>query len=101
MSFACGRARVSAPRCAGRQRPIRAAGRHQRGLLTPAQWNAIIDVNVRGVVHGVAAAGQITSYVTTKHAVVGLSPALRSAATGTCSPPAGTDSAEPRVGRLH
>jgi len=64
-------------------------------LLTLDQWNAIIDVNLRGVVHGVAAAyplmvrqghghivntasmagltaaGQITSYVTTKHAVVG------------------------------
>ncbi len=73
-------------------------------LLTLDQWNAIIDVNVRGVVHGVAAAypqmikqghghivntasmagltaaGQITSYVTTKHAIVGLSLALRSEA---------------------
>lgn len=73
-------------------------------LLTLEQWNAIIDVNLRGVVHGVAAAypvmlrqghghivntasmagltaaGQITSYVTTKHAVVGLSLALRSEA---------------------
>src|SRR5689334_1206010 len=73
-------------------------------LLTLAQWNAIIDVNIRGVVHGVAAAyplmvqqghghiintasmagltaaGQITSYVTTKHAVVGMSLALRSEA---------------------
>ncbi len=73
-------------------------------LLTLDQWNAIIDVNVRGVVHGVAAAypqmikqghghivntasmagltaaGQITSYVMTKHAVVGLSLALRSEA---------------------
>ena len=73
-------------------------------LLTLDQWNAIIDVNIRGVVHGVAAAyplmvrqghghiintasmagltaaGQITSYVTTKHAVVGLSLALRSEA---------------------
>lgn len=73
-------------------------------LLTLDQWNAIIDVNLRGVVHGVAAAyplmlrqgqghivntasmaglaaaGQITSYVTTKHAVVGLSMALRSEA---------------------
>ena len=61
-------------------------------LLTLDQWNAIIDVNIRGVVHGVAAAypqmikqgnghivntasmagltaaGQITSYVMTKHA---------------------------------
>jgi NAD(P)-dependent dehydrogenase (short-subunit alcohol dehydrogenase family) len=73
-------------------------------LLTLDQWNAIIDVNIRGVVHGVAAAypqmirqghghivntasmagltaaGQITSYVMTKHAVVGLSLALRSEA---------------------
>ena len=75
-------------------------------LLTLQQWNAIIDVNVRGVVHGVVAAypvmvrqghghivntasmagltaaGQITSYVTTKHAVVGLSLALRTEAAG-------------------
>jgi NAD(P)-dependent dehydrogenase (short-subunit alcohol dehydrogenase family) len=75
-------------------------------LLTLQQWNAIIDVNVRGVVHGVVAAyplmvrqghghiintasmggltaaGQITSYVMTKHAVVGLSLALRSEAAG-------------------
>ena len=73
-------------------------------LLTLEQWNAIIDVNIRGVVHGVAAAypvmlrqghghilntasmagltaaGQITSYVMTKHTVVGLSLALRSEA---------------------
>jgi NAD(P)-dependent dehydrogenase (short-subunit alcohol dehydrogenase family) len=73
-------------------------------LLTLDQWNAIIDVNIRGVVHGVAAAypqmiaqghghivntasmagltaaGQVTSYVATKHAVVGLSMALRSEA---------------------
>jgi NAD(P)-dependent dehydrogenase (short-subunit alcohol dehydrogenase family) len=73
-------------------------------LLTLEQWNAIIDVNIRGVVHGVVAAypamlrqghghivntasmagltaaGQITSYVMTKHAVVGLSLALRSEA---------------------
>lgn len=72
--------------------------------LTLAQWNAIIDVNLRGVVHGVAAAypqmirqggghlvntasmgglmaaGLLTSYVATKHAVVGLSLALRSEA---------------------
>ncbi|MFC6345020.1 SDR family NAD(P)-dependent oxidoreductase, partial [Nocardioides hankookensis] len=72
--------------------------------LTLEQWNAIIDVNIRGVVHGVAAAyplmvtrgsgqivntasmgglmaaGLITSYVMTKHAVVGLSLALRSEA---------------------
>lgn len=75
-------------------------------LLTLQQWNAIIDVNIRGVVHGVAAAyplmvqqghghivntasmaglaaaGQITSYVMSKHAVVGLSLALRSEAAG-------------------
>ena len=75
-------------------------------LLTLDQWNAIIDVNIRGVVHGVAAAyplmveqghghivntgsmaglaaaGQITSYVMSKHAVVGLSLALRSEAAG-------------------
>jgi len=72
--------------------------------LTLSQWNAIIDVNLRGVVHGVVAAypqlirqggghivntasmgglmaaGLLTSYVTTKHAVVGLSLALRSEA---------------------
>lgn len=72
--------------------------------LTLAQWNLIIDVNLRGVVHGVVAAypqmlkqgsghiintasmgglmaaGQITSYVATKHGVVGLSLALRSEA---------------------
>lgn len=70
--------------------------------LSLDHWNAIIDVNLRGVVHGVAAAyplmvrqgsghivntasmgglmaaGLITSYVATKHAVVGLSLALRS-----------------------
>jgi NAD(P)-dependent dehydrogenase (short-subunit alcohol dehydrogenase family) len=74
-------------------------------LLTLDQWNAIIDINIRGVVHGVAAAypqmirqgnghivntasmagltaaGLVTSYVMTKHAVVGLSLALRSEAT--------------------
>ena len=73
-------------------------------LLTLDQWNAIIDVNIRGVVHGVAAAypvmirqghghiintssmaglvpaGRLTSYAMTKHAVVGLSLALRSEA---------------------
>ncbi|WP_203335819.1 SDR family oxidoreductase [Nocardioides limicola] len=72
--------------------------------LTLAQWDAIIDVNIRGVVHGVAAAypqmirqghghivntasmgglmaaGLLTSYVMTKHAVVGLSLALRTEA---------------------
>lgn len=75
-------------------------------LLTLEQWNQIIDVNVRGVVHGVAAAypqmiaqgsghivntasagglmaaGLLTSYVMTKHAVVGLSQALRTEAAG-------------------
>ena len=74
--------------------------------LSRDQWNAIIDVNIRGVVHGVTAAyphmvrqrsghivntasrggltaaGLITSYVMTKHAVVGLSLALRSEAAG-------------------
>lgn len=73
-------------------------------LLTVEQWDRIIDVNLRGVVHGVAAAyplmvrersghivntasmgglmaaGLLTSYVATKHAVVGLSLALRSEA---------------------
>jgi len=72
--------------------------------VTLQQWNAIIDVNIRGVVHGVAAAyprmvaqrsghivntasmggltaaGLLTPYVMTKHAVVGLSLALRSEA---------------------
>ncbi|NYG57321.1 NAD(P)-dependent dehydrogenase (short-subunit alcohol dehydrogenase family) [Nocardioides daedukensis] len=72
--------------------------------LTLQQWNDIIDVNLRGVVHGVVAAypqmiaqgsghiintasmgglmaaGLLTSYVTTKHAVVGLSLALRTEA---------------------
>lgn len=77
--------------------------------LTLAHWESIIDVNLRGVVHGVhaayplmlrqaaadgwggqivnvasmaglLAAGQLTSYVATKHAVVGLSLALRSEA---------------------
>ena len=72
--------------------------------LTLAQWNQIIDVNLRGVVHGIhaaypkmiaqghghivntasagglMAAGLITSYVATKHAVVGLSLALRTEA---------------------
>jgi NAD(P)-dependent dehydrogenase (short-subunit alcohol dehydrogenase family) len=73
-------------------------------LLTLEQWNAIIDVNIRGVVHGVAAAypvmirqghghivntaslaglvpgGRLVSYSMTKHAIVGLSLALRSEA---------------------
>ncbi|WP_205473270.1 SDR family oxidoreductase [Nocardioides sp. SYSU D00038] len=73
-------------------------------LLTLEQWDAIVDVNIRGVVHGVHAAyphlvrqrrghivntasmgglvagGLITSYCMTKHAVVGLSLALRSEA---------------------
>ncbi|MFI5396511.1 MAG: SDR family NAD(P)-dependent oxidoreductase [Candidatus Binatia bacterium] len=69
--------------------------------MTLADWNRLIDVNVRGVVHGVVAAypvmiaqgfGHIvntasaagitptpglTGYATTKHAVVGLSTSLR------------------------
>ena len=73
-------------------------------LLTLDHWNAIIDVNIRGVVHGVAAAypvmirqghghivntaslaglvpgGRLVSYSMTKHAVVGLSLALRAEA---------------------
>jgi NAD(P)-dependent dehydrogenase (short-subunit alcohol dehydrogenase family) len=77
-------------------------------LLTLEHWNSIIDVNIRGVVHGVAAAypqmvrqgyghiintasmaglaaaGLITSYVMTKHAVVGLSLALRTEAAAHC-----------------
>ena len=72
--------------------------------LTLEHWDSIIDVNIRGVVHGVhaayplmvrqrsghivntasmgglIAAGLLTSYVMTKHAVVGLSMALRSEA---------------------
>lgn len=72
--------------------------------LTLGHWDSIIDVNIRGVVHGVhaayplmvrqrsghivntasmgglMAAGLLTSYVMTKHAVVGLSLALRSEA---------------------
>ncbi|MBH0776453.1 SDR family NAD(P)-dependent oxidoreductase [Nocardia bovistercoris] len=76
----------------------------QTHLLTLEQWNRIIDINVRGVVHGVHAAyphmiaagsghivntasaaglmasGLLTSYSTTKFAVVGLSDALRSEA---------------------
>lgn len=74
---------------------------HELGL---EHWDAIIDVNIRGVVHGVAAAyplmvrqghghivntasmgglmaaGLITTYVMSKHAVVGLSLALRTEA---------------------
>lgn len=69
--------------------------------LTLEQWDQIIDVNVRGVVHGIHAAypamiaaggghivntasmggllpgGLMASYVATKHAVVGLSLSLR------------------------
>ena len=72
--------------------------------LTVEQWDRIIDVNIRGVTNGVAAAyplmvrqrggrivntasmgglmpaGLITSYCMTKHAVVGLSLSLRSEA---------------------
>lgn len=75
-------------------------------LQTLAQWDQIIDVNLRGVVHGVHAAyprmmaagrgqivntasaaglmasGMLASYCATKHAVVGLSLALRSEAAG-------------------
>jgi NAD(P)-dependent dehydrogenase (short-subunit alcohol dehydrogenase family) len=70
-------------------------------LIPLADWDRIIDVNIRGVVHGVAAAypvmvrqgaghivntaslaglvpaGLITPYAMTKHAVVGLSQSLR------------------------
>lgn len=75
-------------------------------LLSLDQWNAIIDVNVRGVVHcvhaayphmiargsgalvltasmgGLCPAGLITSYAITKHAVVGLGLSLRAEAAG-------------------
>ena len=75
-------------------------------LLTLEQWNAIVDVNIRGVVHcvhaayphmirrgsgslvltasmgGLCPAGLITSYATTKHAVVGLGLSLRAEAAG-------------------
>lgn len=74
--------------------------------LTLAHWDRVIDVNLRGVVHGVMAAyplmvaqrsghivntaslaglvpsGLLTPYVTTKHAVVGLSLSLRQEAAG-------------------
>jgi NAD(P)-dependent dehydrogenase (short-subunit alcohol dehydrogenase family) len=69
--------------------------------MTLADWNRLIDVNLRGVVHGVTAAypvmiaqgfghivntasaagltptPRLTGYATTKHAVVGLSTSLR------------------------
>lgn len=72
--------------------------------LSVADWNRVIDVNLRGVVHGVVAAypvmvrqgrghivntaslagllpaGLLTVYSTTKHAVVGLSLSLRAEA---------------------
>lgn len=72
--------------------------------LSVADWNRVIDVNLRGVVHGVAAAypvmvrqgrghivntaslagllpaGLLTVYSATKHAVVGLSLSLRAEA---------------------
>jgi NAD(P)-dependent dehydrogenase (short-subunit alcohol dehydrogenase family) len=72
--------------------------------LSVADWNRVIDVNLRGVVHGVAAAypvmvrqgrghivntaslagllpaGLLTVYSTTKHAVVGMSLSLRAEA---------------------
>jgi NAD(P)-dependent dehydrogenase (short-subunit alcohol dehydrogenase family) len=75
-------------------------------LLTLAQWDAIVDVNIRGVVHcvhaayphmigrgsgslvltasmgGLCPAGLITSYAMTKHAVVGLGLSLRAEAAG-------------------
>lgn len=75
-------------------------------LLSLDQWNAIIDVNVRGVVNcvhaayphmiargsgaivltasmgGLCPAGLITSYAMTKHAVVGLGLSLRAEAAG-------------------
>ena len=75
-------------------------------LLTLEQWDAIIDVNIRGVVHcvhaayphmiergsgalvltasmgGLCPAGLITSYAMTKHAVVGLGLSLRAEAAG-------------------
>ncbi|MCT2272885.1 SDR family NAD(P)-dependent oxidoreductase [Dietzia cinnamea] len=75
-------------------------------LLSLDQWNSIIDVNVRGVVHcvhaayphmiargsgalvltasmgGLCPAGLITSYAMTKHAVVGLGLSLRAEAAG-------------------
>lgn len=75
-------------------------------LLTLELWNAIIDVNIRGVVHcvhasyphmiargsgslvltssmgGLIPAGLLTSYAMTKHAVVGLGMSLRAEAAG-------------------
>lgn len=75
-------------------------------LLSLEQWDAIIDVNIRGVVHcvhaayphmiergsgalvltasmgGLCPAGLITSYAMTKHAVVGLGLSLRAEAAG-------------------
>ncbi len=75
-------------------------------LLTLEQWDAIVDVNIRGVVHcvhaaypgmvgrgsgslvltasmgGLCPAGLITSYAMTKHAVVGLGLSLRAEAAG-------------------
>ncbi|HVN85220.1 MAG TPA: SDR family NAD(P)-dependent oxidoreductase [Candidatus Binatia bacterium] len=74
--------------------------------MTLADWNRLIDVNLRGVIHGVSAAYPImirqgfghivntaslaglvpppgaTGYAMTKHAVVGLSLALRGEAAG-------------------
>ena len=74
--------------------------------LTLGQWDAIVDVNIRGVVHcvhaaypemirrgtgslvltasmgGLCPAGLITSYAMTKHAVVGLGLSLRAEAAG-------------------
>ena len=75
-------------------------------LLALEQWDAIIDVNIRGVVHcvhaayphmiargsgslvltasmgGLSPAGLLTSYAMTKHAVVGLGLSLRAEAAG-------------------
>ena len=78
--------------------------------MTLADWNRLIDVNLRGVVHGIAAAyplmlqqrsGHIvntasaaglgptpgfTAYAATKHAIVGLSTSLRGeAAAAACA----------------
>lgn len=93
--------------------------------MTLDQWNAIIDVNIRGMVHGISAAhpqmvhqghghivstaaDQVSSWVTTKHVVVGLSMALRSepAARGVgvlvgCPSDANTFLVKPRIAHAH
>lgn len=75
--------------------------------MTPEHWDAVIDVNLRGVAYGATAAYKVmveqgdglivnvaslsgvipspflTPYSTTKHAVVGLSQSLRAEAAGT------------------